>query len=398
MKLLFWGVYFPLLKILGLCVLWSPKIRERRSFERKNRKEALCQSFHEEGLAADLCFEFSSEGEYQQVASLIDDALKLGKRIELVFFSPSVEKTIVALANKYPDQVRYFRYPLLTITVSYSFLKWVTSPRLILVRYDLFPEFLVWSKSAHHELLMVWVSFKKERSLNRSISFWKREFLAASKTCLYASLPDQVRGAELGHPGGYYDFRIEQIRRRLIARENKFKLLFPEYEEMKKIMSRFPINKRLLIGNAWPSDLPLFKKIPSDFFVLIVPHQLSERVLEAFRKGMPRAMVLNKKGVLCELYADFGLAYVGGGFEAGVHSILEPLVAGCESISCGKFHERSTEFDMAASFGKMTEVLTADSFAQWIQRPRQEDQDQDQDGLKKFFEDYPHFRKDILAC
>jgi 3-deoxy-D-manno-octulosonic-acid transferase len=70
----------------------------------------------------------------------------------------------------------------------------------------------------------------------------------------------------------------------------------------------------------------------------------------------PQIVVLNLKGVLCELYSVMGHAYVGGGFERSVHSVLEPFVAGCK-ILCGPKVHRSTEVEAIESVAPL--ALTA---------------------------------------
>ena len=49
-------------------------------------------------------------------------------------------------------------------------------------------------------------------------------------------------------------------------------------------------------------------------------------------------------GIFCELYANFGQAYVGGGHLKSIHSVLEPYLGGAQ-IYCGPKTYRSTEFD-----------------------------------------------------
>lgn len=416
MNFLLWFVYYPLLKLASLLVFWVPKIQERIKFEKKNRDHKLCSSFSEANLKADFCFEFSSEGEYQQVAGLIDDALKAGKCLELCFFSPSVEKTIVNLAQMHPSQLRYLRYPLVTFSPwrkSGSIGHWMTSDKLIMVRYDLFPELLLWSMHPKHELTILWTSFKKERVRQKNISWLKRAFLRHTKNIFYASLPDQQMGIRLGYPGPSYDFRMEQIRRRIAGREDKFKTVFHQYPGLKANWAKYPRHKRVIIGNAWPSDLFLLEKLPHDVFVLVVPHQLSPEIIGAFMEAFVKlgrnvleikdqtgemtadTVILNKKGVLCELYADFDYAYVGGGFETSVHSLLEPLVAGASAIACGTIHHRSTEYDVAHSMGLMTEVRSASDFLSWIEKKEMTTAGA---ALSKVFENYEKYRKDVISC
>lgn len=413
-KLFLWGVYYPLLKIIYFLIFWLPEVVVRKRFEKKNKQEKLCQSFKLSGVRADFCFEFSSEGEYQQVASLVDDLLREGKRIELVFFSPSVEKAIMELASRHPEQIRYLRYPLVSFGPHHCFSSWVSARELIMVRYDLFPEFLVWAREKENVLKILWVSFKKERVQGRTISWVKKAFLRHSSHLVYASVPDQRVGEELGHPGSLYDFRIEQIRRRIETREEKFMRVFPQYSELKAIWEKYPREKRVIIGNAWPSDLQIMEELPEDFFVMVVPHKLDPEILKAFRDGLSdldrtveevfdgsklisaNTIVLNKKGILCELYADFGKAYIGGGFEGSIHSVLEPLVGGVEQIACGPAHHRSTEFDLAESYGDICELHSSQDFSAWLNAGLRESASKL--SLLDILRQYEERKREVVAC
>jgi 3-deoxy-D-manno-octulosonic-acid transferase len=386
---LMWLVYFPILTTLKGLLYFVPKVRERMKFEQKNLNEPGSQSFRAQNLAADLCFEFSSEGEFQQVASLIDDALVQGKRLELVFFSPSV--------------------------LGLSFSSWITSSHLILVRYDLFPEFLVWSLKKNRKLKFVWVTFKKERVKNQLVSLLKRAFLYRSDYTIFATDLDYEMGKTWARHSGTYDFRIDQIKRRLEHKEEKFQRLFPGHDDFKKILESYPRNKRLILGNAWIHDLFLLKNIPHDVLLVIVPHRLDLENVQAITQMLislgrtpsivsheqhefegSSSFLFNMKGVLCEVYADFGKAYVGGGFGQSVHSLLEPLVAGCEHLSCGPVNHRSTEFDLGQLYGQLQEVHTNQEFLAWLKEDNSTYKLHDK--LKLQFEAYSRYQKEILSC
>lgn len=382
--ILFWFLYFPLLRILTLFLFWNSKVEERERFEKRNKFEALAHSFSDHNAKADICFQFSSEGEFQQVAPLIEDALAQGKKIELVFFSPSVEKGVMKLAAQHPRQIRYLRYPLVRLfpfIQRRSFSHWITAKTLVMVRYDLFPEFLLWAMKSSNELKIIWMTFKKERSKGHGPSFWKKLFLKNASTIVFAGVPDKEQAKTLGLKGETFDFRVEQINRRILKKEEKFKTHFPLYPEYKKSLAP----KRVILGNAWPSDLFLLRDLPADVQLVIVPHQLSNEILNLFREGLDGlgrevfelndstnawknspTVLVNKKGILCELYADFTHSYVGGGFEGSIHSVLEPLVAGSDKLACGPFHHRSTEYDVALDLGKISEVNTPEQFMSWL--------------------------------
>lgn len=413
--ILYWFLYVPLMRLLVLFLFWNSKVEERERFEKKNKFEALAHSFKEKNLNADLCFEFASEGEFQQVAPLIDDALLKGRKIELIFFSPSVEKGVMRLAAQFPEQIRYLRYPFVRVLPFIgrrSFTHWVTAKTLIMVRYDLFPEFLLWSMKKEHTLKIVWMTFKKERSKNKGPSFWKKLFLKEASSLVFAGSPDLETARNFNLTGKVFDFRIEQIRRRVEKREEKFKQLFSLYPEFKTFSEAF--EQRVILGNAWPSDLFLLRDLPKDTLLVIVPHQLSDEMLSLFKDGLDdlgrevfeinnsttsfaasNTILINKKGILCELYADFPFAYVGGGFEGSIHSVLEPLVAGSEKIACGPFHHRSTEYDVALSLGRILEVNTPEEFKAWMSSVAN---GRAHDKMNTLVSDYESMREFVISC
>src|SRR5690606_524231 len=95
---------------------------------------------------------------------------------------------------------------------------------------------------------------------------------------------DLEQGKSLGLSGEVFDFRMEQIRRRLEKREDVFKNLFPLYPEFKSYLESGP--QRVILGNAWPSDLFLLKNFPENFLLVVVPHQLGHEILGQFREGL----------------------------------------------------------------------------------------------------------------
>lgn len=397
-------------RVISLFIFWIPEVVERKKFELKNKKEQGSQSFKQIGVTADFCFEFASEGELAQVNSLVEDLLEMGKKIELVFFSPSVEKQVLSLYKKYPEQIRYLRYPILTYrfwSSCFNFTRWISSYTLFLVRYDFFPEFLVWSKKPGNTLKLLWLSFKKDRLKNKDLSSLKKAFLKASFFNVFATKEDLDYVKPLGVDGIVYDFRMEQIYRRKLNRDDKFRAVFKNYDSLMSHLKTFP--QQLIFGNAWKSDLHLLEHVTEKTSILIVPHKLDqnnliELQLELDKMGLEaqlvddetvhfesQILILNKKGVLCELYGDFSHAYVGGGFGVSIHSILEPLVNGVGAISCGPVNHRSTEVDVAKSHHVLTEVHSADEFFQWLSTEACE-------GMIFDSSKYQIYRKEVIGC
>ncbi len=123
----------------------------------------------------------------------------------------------------------------------------------------------------------------------------------------------------------------------------------------------------LVAGSTWPSDeehllpvwLKLREKIP-DARLIIAPHELPSTHLASIVKwahpnslrlatidnsAAPSAdiVLVNRFGILGDLYALGDVAYVGGAFHAaGLHSVLEPAAYGAPVIF-GPRHEKSRD-------------------------------------------------------
>jgi 3-deoxy-D-manno-octulosonic-acid transferase len=127
------------------------------------------------------------------------------------------------------------------------------------------------------------------------------------------------------------------------------------------------VRPTLVAGSTWPSDeehlleawVTVRDKIP-DARLVIAPHETSSRHLRSIERWAREhalrialidthgardadVILIDRYGVLGDLYALADVAYVGGGFHsAGLHSILEPAAFGAPVVF-GPRHERSRE-------------------------------------------------------
>jgi 3-deoxy-D-manno-octulosonic-acid transferase len=123
----------------------------------------------------------------------------------------------------------------------------------------------------------------------------------------------------------------------------------------------------LVAGSTWPSDeerlLPAWAKIRDkipDARLIIAPHETVDshlRSIESWAAGQrlklgridtsaaasADVVLVDRFGILGDLYALADVAYIGGGFHgAGIHSVLEPA-AFRAPVLFGPRHERSRE-------------------------------------------------------
>jgi hypothetical protein len=148
------------------------------------------------------------------------------------------------------------------------------------------------------------VTFKKERLNGARVSFYKKAFLKKSHFIAYASESDFEMGRIMSKNSCSYDFRMEQIRRRLTYKKEKFSRLFTDYEKYKSFIETFPRDKRLIFGNVWSEDFFLLENAPSDTLIVIVPHQLSEGNIKLMIDQLP---ITNYQ---INLYTILELAYL----------------------------------------------------------------------------------------
>ena len=131
----------------------------------------------------------------------------------------------------------------------------------------------------------------------------------------------------------------------------------------------------LVAGSTWPPDeegLAELLRTRDDYRIIVATHEVSAgavgRVTRRLAAGHPvgyaalagdpasggsagasRVLVLDVKGVLARAYRYGDLAYVGGGFGAGVHNVLEAAVYG-KPVAFGPRHARFDEaVDLAAA-------------------------------------------------
>src|SRR5205807_8532581 len=112
---------------------------------------------------------------------------------------------------------------------------------------------------------------------------------------------------------------------------------------------------------------------------IIVPHKVNRtykthetytiKLSEIENYKDEKIIIVDSIGKLFALYKHATFAYVGGGFGAGVHNVLEPAVWGVPSI-VGPNHKRSKEIGMLIGIGGAMEIRLGaqfeDTFHKWL--------------------------------
>jgi 3-deoxy-D-manno-octulosonic-acid transferase len=347
-----------------------PFIKNRIHFERMNLLNQCSISFSKSKQLADYLFHVSSEGELEQVRPIIESFLKNFKKIEIIYTSESVQKKCEALYLEYPKQIRILRMPILSflpfnILYFQSIWFWITSSKIIMCRYDFFPE-LLFLKFFQKKLILVSGATKK-------INWYKKNAYQFFDYIIAANPKEQINFKGLIHHDkmiDWFDFRILRIFSRLDNRKN----LYNQNENLKmmiKEISKIPDHQKIILGSFWLSDMGILNnsKLKLEIKsgsrkVFLAPHKLNQQFINDIKSSLVEifgeeniALINNNDpmilkpiniitipGILCELYSEFQLSYVGGGYEKSIHSVLEPFLMGSKVIIGPKIH-RSTEYD-----------------------------------------------------
>jgi 3-deoxy-D-manno-octulosonic-acid transferase len=191
------------------------------------------------------------------------------------------------------------------------------------------------------------------------------------------------------------DTRYDQVWRRAAAADRASALLAPLAPE--RSGGRFT----LVAGSTWPADERVLleawqtvRRQDARARLVLAPHEPTPAHLAPL-EGWARAqratlarlsaveageasgdvdvVLVDRVGVLGELYAVGDAAFVGGGFhDAGLHSVLEPA-AFALPVTFGPQHENSRDAGLLLAAGGASAVTTARTLAELLRRWRTSD-------------------------
>ncbi len=148
----------------------------------------------------------------------------------------------------------------------------------------------------------------------------------------------------------------------------------------------------LVAGSTWPEDEQFLAAAlleDAAYGVLLAPHEVSPADLDAAEARLRRVLgheavvrlselyvdpvrsarivLVDRLGLLSKLYRLGTVAYVGGGFGAGIHNTLEPLAYRLP-VAFGPNHERFDEAQALLAAGVATEIRGTDDLTDFLHR------------------------------
>ncbi len=326
----------------------------------------------------------ASMGECEQAMPLLHE---IGRRFPgcvrvLTVFSPSAYRH---LASR-PLPAEVFCYlPIDTHANARRFLQLVNPSAGVVIRHDYWPNFIWQAQRRGVFLLLADASVSANAATKRhwpGVRQFNREVLAnfAVIAAVSAAAAESLRPL-LRHPERLRilgDTRHDQVLRRA-QQANPAGILPATWR---------PNGPVLVAGSTWPSDeevlLPAFvaarRQVPG-LHMILVPHEptpahLAEleqrfrehrvrgaRLSQAQEAANAAILLVDRVGVLAELYGAGQIAFVGGSFGPGVHSVLEAAAHGVPVLFGPRMNNSPEALEMKATgLGKIvTDAATCEA-------------------------------------
>jgi len=285
----------------------------------------------------------ASLGEYEQGLPIME-ALKQrfpSHKIVLTFFSPSGYE--VKKNNSLADATLYL--PMDTKQNAKTFLKLAHPEKVFFVKYEYWPNYLDQLKKQAIETYLVSGIFRPDQVFFKWYGGFYRKALTAF-TYFFVQNPQSqqlLATLQLNNSAVVGDTRFDRVSQ--ILEQNNTLCFLEELTHGKT-------KQTLVVGSSWPQD----EKIIVDYInqttdqelkVVFAPHNIKpeqiNQLYESIKKPKQlhsqytaantdlsevQVYIIDAYSLLTKAYSYASIAYVGGGFGAGIHNILEAATFG----------------------------------------------------------------------
>jgi 3-deoxy-D-manno-octulosonic-acid transferase len=301
-------------------------------------------------LPESVWFHFASLGEFEQGRPVLDQFRKNypDDSIVITFFSPSGYE--VRKNTMLADAVYYL--PLDTKKNAIAFIDAINPRIAVFTKYEYWYYFFKELNSRDIPLYMISAIFRPGQlffkwygGLHRKILRLVSHFFVQDKNSA-----DLLTGLGINQVSISGDTRFDRV----LANALDPKSVLPAFQ----FKNKHPL---LIAGSTWPEDEKLLVSIVTyytDWKFIFAPHEISEDKLANLVKWLPpgstlrysqinshtdfnhyQTLIIDNIGMLSSLYQYADMAYIGGGFGAGIHNTLEAAAFGLPVIFGPKYQK-----------------------------------------------------------
>jgi 3-deoxy-D-manno-octulosonic-acid transferase len=308
-------------------------------------------------------FHCASLGEFEQGRPVIEEfhRKQSNYKILLTFFSPSGYE--VRKNYEFADYIFYL--PIDTKKNAKTFIKIVNPTIVFFVKYEFWFNYLLVLINKKIPVIVFSAIFRKNQYFFKWYAGWYRKTLR--KINLFTV--QNQESTELLKSIGIENYILSGDTR--FDRVSQIKEKTKSYPLVEKFKNKSMI---LVAGSTWPKDEEILCNYindnPKNIKYIIAPHIVSKEKIFALEKKLKvsnirfsaltlenvetsNVIIVDGIGFLSNLYAYGNLAYIGGGFNSGIHNILEPAVFGLPVIfgpTFQKFQEAKDLIKKGAAF------------------------------------------------
>lgn len=351
---------------LRIASLFNPKAKQWIK-GRKNWKPKLIEQVAALNLENAVWLHAASLGEFEQGKPVIEEIKKQfpHQKLILTFFSPSGYE----IQKHYPlaDLVLYL--PIDTAPNAQKFLNIIKPKVAIFVKYEFWLNYLAELKQQQIPTFLISTVIKRHQPFFKWYGWNFRKAIHTYHT-IYTQDVYSLRLLKLL---GYH--------KGVLAGDTRFDRVLQICSAPKQLteIEHFANNSFVIVaGSSWAKDEDILietytrlKNKHSSLKLIIAPHEIEKKNIDRlcnllhkhhlpfhlFSKNEPQMkdaiLIINAIGFLSSIYQYGTIALIGGGFNNGIHNILEPTVYGLPVLfgpNYHKFNEAHQILDLKAGF------------------------------------------------
>ena len=303
----------------------------------------------------------ASVGEFEQARPIIERLKVKGERLKVIvtFFSPSGYEA--RKGYEQADGVYYL--PFATRRNAKRFIEALQPSMAIFVKYEFWPAYLRELKKRAIPTYSICAIFRPKQ---RFFRWWGKLHLNVLKCFTHIFVQDEASLQLLTSHG---------VSQASVAGDTRFDRMITVKDERLAVnggrltpIAHFTegFDKVVVAGSTWPKDeklLSAFSIQHSDTKLILVPHEIDEKhmhfIFNLFKGQMvkysavsemkdaisrrnilqnARVLVVDTMGLLSATYPFGQVAYIGGGFGAGIHNTIEAAAYGMPVVFGPRYH------------------------------------------------------------
>ncbi|OPX32976.1 hypothetical protein B1H10_06690 [candidate division KSB1 bacterium 4484_188] len=366
-------IFVPVIFVaIHIAALFHPKLRKgvlgRYRIYGKLRRSGILKE-----VKPVMVVHCASMGEFEHIKPFLVEFKKVKPdfRIIVLFFSPSGYENV----RSFPAVDLFLYAPFDWFLPVAKFFSLVNPALWIVTKHDVWPNQVWISSFLRKPIFLINASLHQQSSrLLWFTRFFHREIYRYFTKILTISQSDQRNFLKLAPAGKV-----------VVAGDTKYdQVIYRRNESMKRVLidSNITVNRFVfLAGSTWPEDqehlVQAVKTLQANhpgFLAIFCPHEPTEQHLSQLiaeiaplkyilfsdlenYSGQP-LIIVDRIGVLANLYSVSSVAYVGGSFRQNVHNVLEPAVYGIP-VLFGPVNDNSHEAQLLKAEGGGIEVHNA---------------------------------------